>query len=90
MRYTKIYPKTVGATPKEITSTSESNCFPNSLGRGLILAIWPSKPSKIADKSIAQDAKVKWLSRENIIEIKPQIRLKKVTKFANWFISPLP
>ena len=61
---------------------NESYSFPNSLGIGLILATWPSNPSKTAEKIIAQDAKVKWLSNENTIETKPQKRLKPVNRFA--------
>jgi hypothetical protein len=47
-----------------------------------ILATCPSRPSKITERIIAQQAKVKWLSSEKMIEIKPQARLKPVRKFA--------
>jgi len=75
--------------PKDTTSTKESSSFPNSLGIGFLRATWPSKPSKITDTNIAQEANVKWLSREKIIDIKPHKRLKFVSRLAKKFTPHL-
>jgi hypothetical protein len=57
---------------------------------GFLRATCPSKPSKITEKIIAQEAKVKWDSREKIMETKPEMRLKTVRELAKKFILPAP
>ena len=78
-----------GATPKLITSVSESNSFPTLEAPPINLAILPSKPSIIPATIIAITAISNLPSKANLIDVSPIQTPTKVKMFGNKTLGPL-
>lgn len=101
----KIYPNTphcmklifqaiiIGATPNDIRSDRESNCFPNSLTTSKCLAAFPSNLSVTAASIMSSDALIKRLMelflcdwQDKRIATTPKDKLIKVNIFGIAFL----